>query len=145
MIFVIQKLTCYTNGYNFRYAYWYTPKYHSHMEEIWAIRMMCLDIFYLPPGPRHPPVNLIYIMAYFKLSAENKEPGTGTNFLYIILYYYKLVIVLRDDIIMYEYSSSILCKLWWYLCGWPYICHNASWFDKVFSIIMHTVSHICWS
>ena len=52
-------------------------KYHSHTEEIWTIRMMGLDIFYLPPGPRHPPVNLIYIMAYFKLSAENKEPGTG--------------------------------------------------------------------
>ena len=52
-------------------------KYHNPTEEIWAIQMMCLDIFYLPPGPRHPPVNLIYIMAYFKLSAENKEPGTG--------------------------------------------------------------------
>ena len=52
-------------------------KYHNPTEEIWAIQMMCLDIFYLPPAPRHPPVNLIYIMAYFKLSAENKEPGTG--------------------------------------------------------------------
>ena len=38
-------------------------KYHSYTEEIWAI---------------HPPVNLIYIMAYFKLSAENREPGTGS-------------------------------------------------------------------
>ena len=72
MIFVIQKRTCYTNGYNFRYVI--RQKYHSYTEEIWEIQMMYLDIFYLPPGPRHPPVNLIYILAYIRLSAENREP-----------------------------------------------------------------------
>ena len=60
MVFVIQKLTCYTNGYNFRYI----QKYNSYTEDILAILLVCLNIFYRPPGPRPgppPPTRKLYI------------------------------------------------------------------------------------
>ena len=37
-------------------------KYYIYTEDILAILLV---FFYRPLGPRHPPVNFIYIMAYF--------------------------------------------------------------------------------
>ena len=50
-------------------------KCYSYTEGIFAILVVCLNIFYCPPGPRHPPVNFLYIMAYL----NNEYIGGNTR------------------------------------------------------------------
>ena len=56
MVFVIQKRTCYTNGYDFRYNYCYTPKiqqlYRGYIGDSAGVLKYILASSWPPPPTR---------------------------------------------------------------------------------------------